>query len=110
MAGIGEVIFTPYEICDSSVFDGLTEIECSATIDAITTLTKAQIEVYPNPASDFIYLSNLTKPSTIVISDMMGKVVLVSKTNGDAPLQINNLPIGLYNLWTNEGSALFVKI
>ncbi len=110
MAGIGEVIFTPYEICDSSVFDGLTEIECSATIDAITTLTKAQIEVYPNPASDFIYLSNLTKPSTIVITDMMGKVVLVSKTNGDAPLQINNLPIGLYNLWTNEGSALFVKI
>lgn len=63
-----------------------------------TDLDKNRVEIYPNPAQEYIQISNLnTLPTTIRIVDVMGKVV-VNKTisNEGEPIDVSQLAEGSY--------------
>ena len=64
------------------------------------------INIYPNPATDYIYIENIDSPATLSVYDMQGKKHL--QTTIDAGLQsvnIQNLASGLYIISLNNKHA-----
>ncbi|MGB1206427.1 MAG: T9SS type A sorting domain-containing protein [Chitinophagales bacterium] len=66
---------------------------------------------YPNPAADYIYLSNLTEKSSYMLMDMTGKIVLKGTINdvSKPKISINHLENGMYFLQCNEKVMPFYK-
>lgn len=67
------------------------------------------VSVYPNPASDFISMSNAAKNSEILIYDLTGKLISKSVLNDDGKINIQPLKIGTYIIKINNQSVKFVK-
>ena len=55
-----------------------------------------KIEIYPNPATDFICLDKAEKPYNVEIADLTGKVILKQTNCSDNKININTLNKGLY--------------
>lgn len=73
-----------------------------------------QLKVYPNPASNFIQLDwEGNGPALVEVYNSKGKRVLTTTANGNAPISIEVLPSGVYNvvLQGEDGrrSASFVR-
>lgn len=64
----------------------------------------ANVSIYPNPSSGMLYIEGISE-GQVVISDLTGKVV---KEAGSikAPIDIKDLPQGLYNLTIRQGSQV----
>ena len=56
------------------------------------------ISLYPNPANDLIYLEGLEEESEISIYNAIGMKVKTTMLQGDAEINISDLPAGLYLL------------
>ncbi len=54
------------------------------------------IRVYPNPATDQIYIENGENIVKVEIYDLSGKLISVSKYNSNAPIATGNLHPGFY--------------
>lgn len=69
--------------------------------------TEFRLQVYPNPASDFLRVENpLPKPVVIRIFDMSGRLVQTTPiSSGDSRIQVNQLPVGMYFLQSEIGIA-----
>jgi hypothetical protein len=74
-------------------------------------MNKSSIAVYPNPASDFIKISSLSKIKDIEVFGSAGKRVRVTLENNK--INVADLPAGLYliNIKTDNGnfSEKFIK-
>jgi hypothetical protein len=65
----------------------------------------AHIGLYPNPAQNTLYFN---KPTTGMVYNTNGRLVLTFKNTTEA--DINNLPAGIYQIYTAQGAwARFVK-
>lgn len=65
--------------------------------------------VYPNPATDKLFVQDFSQVSNARITDMSGKVVYRTSEMSDAGIQVGNLPAGLYVMeisWTNGMRAV----
>jgi hypothetical protein len=81
---------------------------CSGTTGV--SLAKQSLLLYPNPAANEITLESTVPAGEIVILNMLGERVLVTKMQ--SPLQrisLRELPAGLYVLSTREGAVRFSK-
>ncbi len=82
------------------------------TAAGIKNPSKLQISLYPNPASDKLYLTT-EKATTVKIYDMLGKQVYAGSYNAGTGIDISRLANGTYLLQAvqNEGSQTirFVK-
>jgi len=56
-----------------------------------------KLTIYPNPASDFIFLKNVNPNSSVKIIDTLGKVVINRKINENF-IEVKSLPKGTYFL------------
>lgn len=65
----------------------------------------SEISVYPNPASQIIYINGITLP--VFIYDVKGKQILELKQNGST--DINELPNGVYFIKTVNKTLRFIK-
>ncbi len=82
--------------------------DCSAPLSVHSPLPSASAIIYPNPASDFVFIG-LTDVEAVSIYDMQGK--LVSKTGSyvsSKGIDVSKLAIGLYMLRieTNSGTIM----
>lgn len=75
-------------------------------------LAKASVNVYPNPANNTLWISNISEGNKVVISSMDGKVC-INATATAAGIDISNLSIGTYmvSVETNKGTVVgrFIK-
>ncbi|MFT5019988.1 MAG: choice-of-anchor B domain-containing protein [Polaribacter sp.] len=62
-----------------------------------------QITVYPNPATDILYLPQSVKSSVFQIIDMQGKIVFSGKTMNS--IEISGLSSGLYTILVQSDEA-----
>ena len=67
------------------------------------------MEIYPNPASNFITLSGINNEN-VLIYNMMGEKVLEFEVTSNKIINISNLKNGKYILKTKSYSKPFVKI
>ena len=58
--------------------------------------SKFDVSIYPNPTSEYIYISSNYRLNTIEMFDLLGKQVLT--TQETKQLKINYLPAGMYLL------------
>jgi len=73
----------------------LNNFELNATAQEEWKQTSAEhndILIYPNPASDFLYISNLQTTGHFSLFDMVGEVVYKIELESIAPLHKLNLP------------------
>lgn len=74
------------------------------------TDAKDKLKVYPNPFTDIIYISDVSKVKNIRISDTSGKIVRnISKPQSE--LRLSELPAGMYVilLEMNDGTGQTIK-
>jgi hypothetical protein len=71
-------------------------------------IVSASIQLYPNPASDVLYLNqenNINSQLNLSFYDLSGKLLLSSITSGD-PVNISSLANGLYIVRIDNGQAV----
>lgn len=88
----------------------------SADIDFSTlstedlTLNSQNIIVFPNPSSDFIQISGLTKTEKYILYNILGTTVNNGNISENEKINIKNLTDGLYFLKFENGETLkFIK-
>lgn len=67
-------------------------------------LSKNQIKIYPNPASEVIQISGFEDSKNYKIYDMAGKSVLSGEMPNDGKIEILSLTTGIYFLSVQNGS------
>ncbi|MCL1868153.1 MAG: T9SS type A sorting domain-containing protein [Paludibacter sp.] len=93
---------TDITISNIKICDQLKEV--TTAVDNVTANT---ITVYPNPANDMVKIAGLAKEAVVTVSDLTGKTVLRTVTNGD--LNISTLVNGLYLLNVENQVIKLVK-
>jgi hypothetical protein len=61
------------------------------------------INVYPNPTSDFIHVKGLANNAFFTLYDQYGKQILNTQISSTAPIDIQFLPIGAYLVKIKQG-------
>lgn len=79
---------------------------------SLESLTTSSHAIYPNPANEFVNISNLKENSTIFITDISGRTLRTWQINSTNPiLPTADLPAGIYTLKIeNEGRAATHKL
>lgn len=70
---------------------------CESVLSTSETILKSKISIYPNPATDFIYLKNSNQSLDYSIFELSGKIVLQGSLNNNE-INIKNLSKGNYIL------------
>ncbi len=110
---------TPYYLCaigmnGDSVWGEMSKLEFSTTGEpvSITLNSDNSIKVYPNPASNYINIENLSAQSHVVLTDMQGKQIESFNTSNSS-LTINTLALSrgsyLLQIFNNPATAPIVK-
>lgn len=77
-------------------------------VNSVKTVAKNTLNLYPNPASQYVVLSNLRSAVNYKVINVNGAVVLKGKTTSQ--INISTLPAGLYMVVTDNGlSGKFLK-
>ena len=71
--------------------------ECSSVLSTTENIAHANLSIYPNPASDFIFIKNLKNPANYKISDTSGRLLKEGKIVSEK-VDVNVLPKGNYIL------------
>jgi len=90
--------------CVSKAVPVIAKIETCTGIDGVAPNS---ISVYPNPASNFLNISSTENLTSVVVVDMLGKVVMSDNASKKNSLQLNveNLPAGVYFVRVNTADA-----
>ena len=67
------------------------------------------INVFPNPAQDYITAEGAQNDETYTIIDLQGKVVVSGKLNSAKRIDIKSLINGTYILRTKQSQSIFIK-
>jgi hypothetical protein len=86
--------------------------------DTLLSITEAnnnsfKINVYPNPATEFINISSAKQIENIILFDVSGKIVINTKVNSNqTQISLNAVNPGVYILYINgiDGTQTQVKI
>lgn len=83
----------------------------SINIEAITEIENTifkKINIYPNPASNYIFINNLTNKTSIKIYSILGKLVKQINTieNNKIKVDIGDLQTGIYFLKLLTGNKI----
>ena len=71
---------------------------CATTSIGLELNGPDKVNIYPNPATDNIYISNLFEKSIIKIYDIQGKLVLENKISNKEYVNISILAKGIYQV------------
>ena len=66
--------------------------------NAITEQNENGVEVFPNPATNIIYVLNGTPGATVEIYNLNGVLITTETMDNQFAIQISNLPQGIYFL------------
>ena len=77
-----------------------------ATLSIETPSPKQNVVLYPNPSSNYIHISGLTKTENYKIYNVLGAEISSGEVSKKATINIQNLANGLYFLKFENGTAL----
>ena len=87
------------ESIDKAIIIGYNQSDCESTSTAVELNGPDRINIYPNPTSENIYISNLREENTIVkIYDIKGCLVLENKISDKQYLNTSRLSKGMYQI------------
>jgi hypothetical protein len=69
-----------------------------------------EVDVYPNPATDFVIVKGLTEPAVLSIRNAMGNQLKTIITRQESEqIYVNDLPAGLYLITVETNTGVVVK-
>lgn len=106
-----------YSFADHSAPDGinyyrLQQVDLDgkfeySTVKKIVLSGQLPVTIYPNPASDYIWINGLSGNETIRIMDITGRLIWQQKAEGKRlQLFLTHFPDGAYNVIISEGRNL----
>jgi len=108
---VGEIYVIPTNPDDAN--SGTMGILYQTTLKVlgISEILKDNIQIYPNPTTDFIYLklSSKNKIDEAVIYDNSGRLILKTKIESDK-IDLRSLNIGIYLLYFTNTDIKPIKI
>jgi len=105
-AGSSIPVFTPIDIIGKIV--SFTEIDViyAGTSD-IVSLNKENIQIYPNPATNFITIRGLQGTETLHCYNLNGELLFSQVTSSESEIiSVAHLPSGMYCLKVSNGKVL----
>ena len=81
---------------DDAIAEGYTA--CATSTFGIDLNGPDRINIYPNPATENVYISNLIEKSTVKIYDINGRLVLESNISDKEYLNVSTLSKGMYQI------------
>lgn len=95
--GYHNYFIEPRDINDIYSYSGINELSAAS----------ANVSMYPNPANDALFISNLSGATTITISNLIGETIKEIKVSGDdVKINVANLPSGLYVITLQDETKL----
>jgi hypothetical protein len=73
------------------------------------SITADTFSIYPNPVKDLLHFSNVPNDSNIAINSIEGKLILSGKANNNSPLNLDNLPAGIYLITIEKDGQKAIK-
>lgn len=80
----------------SGLKSGMESFQFNTLAVTNTALEPTQINIYPNPTSDFVKLQTNENVNEVKLYNLLGKLVYESATNFNGIIDMRNLPIGMY--------------
>lgn len=80
-----------------------------SNIISVVKSTTAKVIFYPNPASDHVYIENISDVQDFSITDILGKTIMQGQYSPAATLDISPLPSGYYFLNIQSDKIKFFK-
>jgi hypothetical protein len=83
---------------------------CNATVSVPENKLNDQFSIYPNPFSEILNIDGTSEGGSIIVFDLMGKVVLSCATkNRMTQINARELQSGIYSLQFSNGKKTIVK-
>jgi hypothetical protein len=96
--------------CNYFSSNGISMMALKTSVESIETL--ADIKVYPNPATDYIRISQSESSGAtqVILSDMIGNEIISTSLNaGEKTLDVSRLAEGCYLLRISTGNQIISK-
>ena len=87
----------------------IRKITCHET-EGISEASSTPIHLFPNPVHDFVILHNLQEEQSISIYALDGRMVKSVEAIDDRPIDISDLPIGIYLVRTESQILKMIKL
>lgn len=76
----------------------------------VQNLVNAEVNVFPNPVTDKLFVSNAQPGNTIIIYNILGKAIMSLKISENEPIDLHRLSSGFYIMkLTDDEKESFVK-
>lgn len=90
--------------------DDVTAVGVAQPISVNNVYAAANISVYPNPATDILYIDNkATQTLTASLHSVSGAVVATQAINGNGKINISALPAGLYFYTLTDNNTILKR-
>ncbi len=100
-----------YTICQSTINNCGEDIYCEEISIYLNSITETEhtneISIYPNPASDFLFINGINGHCTIKLFNTIGQLVYKTNQNLNSNLDISFLPTGAYMIQLKNGLDSF---
>ncbi|NIF06684.1 T9SS type A sorting domain-containing protein [Chryseobacterium sp. Tr-659] len=103
-----KIAFQNSNYVDLNSFSNNFNITAGTLATSENTFSKNKTEIYPNPTTDFIRLTNLQSKVHYKINDLNGQLILAGEYN-NKDIDVRELPAGIYILTYDHQSIKFVK-
>ena len=103
VTGVVDYNFSNYKILPRSESD-------IVVVTGINSVNASKVQIYPNPAVDFVNIKTQEKGANVQISDITGKVVYTTTmTTNNASIDVSNYKNGVYFVKVNNSVYKIVK-
>jgi predicted extracellular nuclease len=108
---VGSMQWTAYSKDDFTHLGSHTMTACITTGISSSTFSTSNIEIYPNPAQQNLYVQNSSANSIYTVYDILGNKINCSssKTVSGSTLNVSQLEKGVYLLTIKTNGQLIVK-
>lgn len=99
-------------VTTNDVFNTLTDQLPACIITKVQSIRPSVSSIYPNPATEHIFISNLQELSTIHCFDQIGRMVYQKEAKGDVSIPVSDWNPGLYflKITQNNGMSSLQKV
>ena len=87
----------------------IQKVTC-AELESISEISGVSLSLTPNPVHDAFFLHNLNGKEAIQVYALDGRLVMSAEVNEGQPIDISELPIGLYLVKTESCTLKMIKL
>lgn len=107
--GVYQIVYTYLSACTNEILSDTLTVNVACNVAGIEEAHTTEFNIYPNPASETLFVQAMQQIGDVSIIDLQGKIVMSSFGESTIhELDVRNLDSGVYFLQTNLGTLKFM--